>query len=127
MGLTWPLPDDLTDDRLAALLSPEKSQLIGGELPGVEKIHNEMKNTGMTLSLLWAEYCEDCHASGKTPLIYSQFCHHYRRYRQKAKATIHIPRGLGEQIEVDWAGQTASLTDPDTGDLAKAHIFVGVL
>jgi DNA-binding transcriptional MocR family regulator len=64
LGLTWPLKDDLTEDRLAALLSPEKPQLIGHELPNVEKIHQEMKKSGMTLSLLWAEYCEDCRSSG---------------------------------------------------------------
>ncbi len=127
LGLTWPLKDDLTEDRLAALLSPEKPQLIGHELPNVEKIHQEMKKSGMTLSLLWAEYCEDCRSSGKTPLMYSQFCHHYRQYRQKTKATMHIPRKPGEQIEVDWAGRTANLTDPDTGDLVKAYVFVGVL
>jgi transposase len=40
---------------------------------------------------------------------------------------MHIPRKPGEQIEVDWAGRTANLTDPDTGDLVKAYVFVGVL
>ncbi len=28
---------------------------------------------------------------------------------------------------MDWAGQTANLTDPDTGDLVKAYISVGLL
>ncbi|HHY12619.1 MAG TPA: IS21 family transposase [Firmicutes bacterium] len=126
-GLTWPLQDDLTEDRLAALLFPRKPQPVEHEPPDIEKIHREMKKDGVTLSLLWAEYCEECHASGKTPLMYSQFCHHYRQYRQKNKATMHIPRKPGEQIEVDWAGKTASLTDPDTGDVVKAYVFVGTL
>lgn len=125
--LAWPLKDGLTEDHLASLLFPDKSQPAEHEPPDVEKIHREIKKDGVTLSLLWAEYCEDCRTAGKTPLMYSQFCHHYRQYRQKTKATMHIPRKPGEQIEVDWAGQTANLTDPDTGDLVKAYVFVGVL
>jgi transposase len=127
MELAWPLRDDLTEDRLAGLLFPEKPQPAEHEPPDVEKIHREIKKDGVTLSLLWAEYCEECRTGGKTPLMYSQFCHHYRQYRQKTKATMHIPRKPGEQIEVDWAGQTANLTDPDTGDLVKAYVFVGAL
>jgi hypothetical protein len=40
---------------------------------------------------------------------------------------MHIPRKPCEQIEVDWVGQTANLTDPDTGDLFKTYVFVGIL
>lgn len=97
------------------------------EPPDAEKIDREMKKAGVNLALLWTEYCEDCRASGKTPLMYSQFCHHYRQYRQKTKATMHIQRTPGEQIEVDWAGQTACLTDPDTGNMVKANIFVAAM
>lgn len=126
-GLAWPLDDDLTEDRLAAMLLPQKPLPINHEVPDVEKVHKEMQKDGVTLTLLWTEYCEECRSSGKTPLMYSQYCHHYRQYRRKTKATMHIPRKPGEQTEVDWAGQTASLTDPDTGDTVKAYVFVGVL
>ena len=40
---------------------------------------------------------------------------------------MHIPRKPGEQIEVDWAGDPAYMTDPDTGEATPVHIFVGVL
>ncbi len=109
-GLAWPLDDDLTEDRLAAMLLPQKPLPINHEVPDVEKVHKEMQKDGVTLTLLWTEYCEECRSSGKTPLMYSQYCHHYRQYRRKTKATMHIQRKPGEQTEVDWAGQTASLT-----------------
>ena len=40
---------------------------------------------------------------------------------------MHISRKPGEKIEVDWAGQTASIVDNITGEIIKAYIFVGVL
>ena len=36
-------------------------------------------------------------------------------------------RKPGEQIEVDWAGDPAIIIDPDTGELIKTYIFVGVM
>lgn len=40
---------------------------------------------------------------------------------------MHIARKPGEQIEVDWAGDPASITDPDTGEVIPAWLFVGVM
>jgi hypothetical protein len=40
---------------------------------------------------------------------------------------MHITRKPGEQIEVDWAGQTANIIDRDTGEIIPAYIFVAVL
>jgi transposase len=40
---------------------------------------------------------------------------------------MHIPRKPGEQIEVDWAGQTASIVDRNTGEIIPAYVFVAVL
>lgn len=38
-----------------------------------------------------------------------------------------INRKPGEQIEVDWAGDPAQITDPDTGEIIPAFLFVGVM
>ena len=40
---------------------------------------------------------------------------------------MHINRKPGEQIEVDWAGDPAQITDPDTGEIISAFLFVGVM
>jgi hypothetical protein len=40
---------------------------------------------------------------------------------------MHIVRRPGELLEVDWAGQTASVTDTDTGEAIPAYIFVATL
>jgi len=42
-------------------------------------------------------------------------------------ATMHIQRKPGEQIEVDWAGQTAAIINDETGEIIPAYVFVAVL
>ena len=65
--------------------------------------------------------------SSEEPLMYSQFCYYIQKDEEKRRATMHIPRKPGEQIEVDWAGDPAHIIDPDTGEITDAWIFVGVL
>jgi transposase len=40
---------------------------------------------------------------------------------------MHIQRKPGEQMEVDWAGQTATIVDQDTGELVPVYVFVAAL
>ena len=81
----------------------------------------------MSKKLLWTEYIEECRLNGDEPLMYSQFCYYIQKDEQKRRATMHINRKPGEQIEVDWAGDPAWIIDPDTGEMTKAYIFVDVM
>ncbi len=40
---------------------------------------------------------------------------------------MYINRKPAEQVEVDWAGDQAHITDPDTGEILETHIFVEVM
>lgn len=40
---------------------------------------------------------------------------------------MHINRKPGEQVAVNWAGDPAMIINPDTGEIIKAYIFVGVM
>ena len=126
-ALAWPLPGDLSDAELENLLYPSKAQASLRRVPDCEHIHKELAKSSVTLSLLWDEYCETCRSTKEIPLKYTQFCNHYRKYATKTKATMHIKRKPGEQLEVDWAGQSAFLTDQDTGEPIPVHIFVAAL
>lgn len=68
-GVSWLLQKDLTDSVLQELLFPEKSSKSKRMLPDCEHIHREMAKSGVTLSLLWNEYCEQCRHSGEIPVI----------------------------------------------------------
>jgi len=126
-GISWPFQKDMSDGQLQELMFPEKALSTSRKVPDCEYIHKEMAKSGVTLSLLWNEYCEECRLSNEIPLMYSQFCRYYRRYANTKKATMHIHRKPGEQMEVDWAGQTAEIVDRNTGDVMDANIFVAVL
>lgn len=127
LGVGWPLREDLTNGELQQKLFGQTSMPPLRRRPDYERVHREMAKSGVTLSLLWNEYCEECRLAGDLPLMYTQFCLHYREFAQKTKATMHINRKPGDQMEVDWAGQTAHLVDTDTGEEIPAYVFVAVL
>jgi len=127
MSLGWPLRDDITDGDLEKLLFPDSTATASRRQPDLEYIHKEMAKSGVTLRLLWTEYCTICRLSNEQPLMYSQFCYHYQMHAQKKRATMHITRKPGEQIEVDWAGQTAAIVNDETGEIIPAYVFVAVL
>lgn len=127
-NLTAPLPKELTDEKLGELFYPKQSSTPSNRrMPDYEYIHKELAKNGVTLSLLWTEYCAECKQCGDVPFMYTQFCYYYREYIQKNKATMHINRKPGEIMEVDWAGDTATVTDSTVGKKLPAYIFVAVL
>lgn len=126
-GIEWPLPLEVSDIDLQRLLFPEKESGQSRKMPDCEKLHKEMAKSGVTLTLLWEEYCSECRINGEIPFGYTQFCYHYQQYVQTTKATMHIKHKPGEQIEVDWAGQTAKIIDRETGESILAYVFVAVL
>ena len=125
--LAWSKIQGLTDGELSNLFFPNQIQPDSRKAPDCEYIHREMVKSGVTLSLLWHEYCEQCRINNEIPLQYTQYCYHYRQFAVTNKATMHINRKPGEQTEVDWAGQTAAIIDRDTGEIIPAYIFVAVL
>ena len=128
LNIFWPLDDNQTDDALAKLLFPSAKQSVTTKhMPDLAYIHKELLKNGVSKKLLWTEYMEDCRLNNEEPLMYSQFCYYIQQDEQKRHATMHIGRKPGEQVEVDWAGDPAHITDPDTGEIIDACVFVGVM
>ena len=128
LSISWPLDANDTDAVLADKFFPSAEQVASTKrMPDFAHIRKELLRNGVSKKLLWTEYMEDCRANGDEPLMYSQFCYHIQQDEQKRRATMHINRKPGEQVEVDWAGDTATIIDPDTGEIIKAYIFVGVM
>ena len=126
LGISWPIDENDTDAVLAEkLFLLQKKNISAKRMPDYDYIRKELLRNGVTKKLLWTEYMEDCRANGDEPLMYSQFCYHIQQDEQKRRATMHINRKPGEQVEVDWAGDPATIIDPDTGKIIKAYIFVG--
>ena len=124
-GLSWPLPSGLDEVALERRLFPPPPNLpapIRG-LPDWPRIHQELKRKGVTLFLLWQEYRE-AHPQGYQ---YSWFCEHYRAWQGKLDVVMRQVHRAGEKLFVDYAGHTVPVTDPVTGELREAQIFVAVL
>ena len=127
INISWPLDFDMTDSALEELMFPKDKSVTNKRMPDFDYIRKELLRNGVNKKLLWVEYCEECRMSNEEPLMYSQFCYYIQKDEEKRRATMHIPRKPGEQIEVDWAGDPAHIFDPDTGEITEAWIFVGVL
>lgn len=129
-NISWPLDNDQTNAALAAVLFPSsdtQETVTNKRMPDFEYIRKELLRNGVNKKLLWTEYLEECRLSGEEPLMYSRFCYYIQRDEEKRRASMHINRKPGEQVEVDWAGDPAYLIDPDTGEMTKVSVFVGVM
>lgn len=95
--------------------------------PDYNYIHKELAKPGVTLTLLWNEYCEKCYTNNEIPYMSTQFGDKYRRWAKVNKATMRIQHKLGDAMQVDWAGTTITYFDSVTGAESAAYIFVAVL
>ncbi len=124
-GLTWPLPLELEcENALENLLYPEKTTAARKKPePDMALIYKELKRKSMTLLLLWEEY-KTLYPDGYQ---YSYFCEQFKKWRAKLNPVLRQYYRAGERTEVDYAGQTMQITDPQTGKSYEAVIFVAVL
>ena len=118
--LDWQQAQSMSQQEVSQRLFPTEQKNPVYSMPDYEWVHREMQKSGVTLSLLWVEYCEQCHQNGELPYKSTQFNKYYADYVHKTKATMHLEHKPGETMQVDWAGQTAALVDTDTGERLDA-------
>lgn len=128
LSIVWPLDETFTDEVLEQQMFPKSTASKSTKrMPDYDYVRKELLRNGVNKKLLWTEYLEECQRNGDDALMYSQFCYYIQQNEQKRRATMHIPRKPGQQIEVDWAGDPAEIIDPYTGEITSAWIFVGVM
>lgn len=124
-GISWPLAEEMGEDELRSKLFPKKDK-DGNKRkqPDWPRVEKELHRPGVTRMLLWQEYI-DAYPEGYG---YSQFCELYRQWsKAQEKPVMRVPKKAGEEVQVDYAGQTINVIDPQTGELVEAQVFVGVL
>jgi transposase len=123
--LGWPLPDDLGDEQLEALLFPPLSQLPAEQrpVPDWAWVHRELRRPNVTLALLWEEH----RAAAPDGFGYSWFCDLYREWAGRLKPTLRQVHPAGERLFVDFAGSTMTVVEGANGEARQAEIFVAVL
>lgn len=124
-GVGLPLPVELTESALEARLFPP-SPPVGRHVrpePDWAHVHQELRRRGVTLQLLWLEY----KAQYPEGYQYSRFCDLFREWKRALDPVLRQEHRAGEKVFVDYAGQTMSIVDRETGEVREAQIFVGVL
>jgi len=124
-GLSWPLPEGISEAELEELLFPKREPATRRKIPQPDwtEIHKELRGKSVTLSLLWVEYRQE-HPDGYG---YSQFCHHYRTWAKQLKPMMRQKHKAGEKLFVDYAGQTVPVVDPESGEIRQVQVFVATL
>jgi transposase len=120
------LPPELDEDvRLENRLYPPPSDLPSEARPHPDwaVVHRELRRPGVTLMLLWEEYC-DTVADG---FSYSWFCERYKEWSGRLKLSLRQVHVAGEKLFVDYSGHTMEVIDGLTGEVITAQIFVAVL
>ncbi|MFR3452472.1 MAG: hypothetical protein ACLTSX_13855 [Collinsella sp.] len=92
-GLEWPLPGEMDD---AAIVEPcstrRRRPAMTGSLAIIdhEWIEREMGKPGVTMTLLWSEYCVKATDHGADPFMYSAFCQRHRKWAQRKPHHLRI-------------------------------------
>ena len=124
-GLSWPLPEELSDADLEQRLYPRATGAIRGSFPQPDwaYVHRELKRKGVTLSLLWEEY-RSVHRDGYG---YSRYCELYRCWEGRLSPVMRQRHVAGERLFVDYSGSTLDVICPKTGEIKSVQVFVATL
>jgi len=126
-GLSWPLPEDLTDEQLDARLfrmSPVPMAREGPTkpLPDFSEVHEELRahrRLNLTREQLWQEYRER-YPDGYS---YTQFCEYYRRWRRTLNPVMRQTHRPGEKLFIDYT-EGLYVINPSTGERMPTDLFV---
>ena len=126
-GLVWSVAKDLDDHKLEEILYVKSGVVREGKAaPDFAYVHKELKKKGVTRQLLWEEYKEK--NAGSRHYSYSQFCELCNAWlRKNREPSMRQTHRAGEKCFVDYAGMKVEITDPHTGKVTKAQVFVGVM
>jgi transposase len=122
-GVGWPVPVELDDAALQARLYPRQRPAgLVQPIPDFEWIERELRRKHVTRRQLWREYL----AQYPEGLKYTAFCVKFQQWRRSRGVTLSLTHLPGDRLFVDYAGDPAHFTDPTTGTVQKAWLFVAV-
>jgi transposase len=92
-------------------------------VPDCSLVARELKRKDVTMTLLSQEYRHE-HPEGYG---FTWFCTQYAAFIRKMNPSYRNRHEAGAVMQTDYADQTVPLTDPKTGEICLAQIFVAVL
>lgn len=128
LGITFNDVKDKSEEDVYRMFYPDKYAIENlYKDPSYEYVHKELKKVGVTLKLLWFEYCDKCKGNNEISMGYTKFCEGYGNYTIANKLTNHLNHKPGIITEVDWSGPTMSYVDISTGEVITTYLFVATL
>lgn len=122
-GLDWPAIAQLDEQALERELLGTPGGPVAFTPPDYGQVHLELRGKGVTLMLLWQEYCGQwAEDAALKPYRYSQFCENYRRFARTLKRSMRQVHRAGDKLFIDYAGPTVALAGG-----GKANIFVAAM
>lgn len=118
----------LDDEALTALLHGDTAPCntldprwtdLEGRLAGYMR---ELKRTGVTKQLLWAEYQQSGPPQGG--YRYTQFSYYLQQHAAHHGAVMHLQHRAGEQMTIDYTGDKLHWVDPASGEQHDAEVLV---
>ena len=121
------LEDPVLEKRLTGgnpAYSDKRFEDLQDRLPYIAKELADKDKTHVTRYLLWEEYKRD----NPDGYEYTQFCFHVNQYTeaQKPSFVMKQDRPGGEYLHIDYAGDTLSHIDIETGEEIKCQVFIAV-
>lgn len=118
----------MNDSNLSALIYPSLQKLSQDQRRSAFSDRtvyflSELKRTGVTRRLLWEEYKKEF-SSG---YAYPQFCELLSRDKKLNNASMHFEYQPGDMLLVDFAGDTVSYVDKQSGEIFYCPVLVCVL
>jgi len=115
----------LGDKEILALFKSTRVTDSKYPLPDFAKVHVELRNKIVTLTLLHEEYIENC--SNKQGYGFTWFCNRYKAYAKKINPSMHLTHKAGEKTFIDFSGKTVDIINPTNGVITIAELFIAVL
>lgn len=127
----------MDEDTITALSAQELSELFPDNRRRDSDAFVEPDFTGIaarrrrgervTLKVEHHKYTRRQAASGQQHYSYRQFCALFENYVDVNDLTALLTHAPGEELCVDWSGETMAVVDPLTGVCARAYVFVASL
>lgn len=122
--LDWAAASALSEAELEARLYVRAADEEERPLPDPATLDVELRKPGVTLRLLHHEYLER-HSTGAYG--YTQFCAHYKAWKQTQQLSMRQVHRAGDKLFVDYSGKKPSIVDVETGERVEVELFVAVL
>jgi transposase len=123
LGLSFKDIEKLSGLELQRKLFPSNRGTKKKIQPCWQFIYQEYQKKNVTLQLLWYEFI-DANPNG---VGYSRFLKYFKEYCKTLNPSMRQIHNYGEKCFLDFAGQTMPITNPKTGEIKMAQIFVACL